>query len=138
MALPHKTWQLVLLGFAAVFVSLMVAFDWNWFRKPLENYVSQKTQRQFTISDLNVDLGWHPTVKMRDVYFGNAAWSQKGEAMARVGSLEFSVSLRDLWNGKVLVPRVALSQADLLFEKASDARKNWVLQVGKPGPASIS
>jgi uncharacterized protein involved in outer membrane biogenesis len=35
--------------------------------------------------------------------------------------------LRDLWDGKVLVPKVALSHADLFFEKASDARKNWVL-----------
>jgi AsmA family protein len=128
MALPLKSWQVVLLGLVGALLILFLVFDWNWFRKPLEHYISQKTQREFKISDLDVDLGLTPTIKMKDVYFANADWSKTGNPMAKVGSLEFSVSLRDLWDGKVLVPRVALSNADLLFEKASDARKNWVLK----------
>jgi AsmA family protein len=128
MALRLKRWQAVLLFLASALLILFLVFDWNWFRKPLERYVSQKTQRAFTISDLDVDLGLTPTIKMKDVFFANADWSKSGDAMAKVGSLEFSVSLRDLWDRKVLVPKVALSNADLLFEKAADARKNWVLK----------
>ncbi len=115
----------VSLTFVALVVLLVVFFDWNWFRHPLERYVSHKTGREFTLSDLHVRLGMTPTIRMRDVYFGNAAWS-KEPAMARIAQLEFSVSLRDLPE-KVLIPRVALSQPELLFERMADDRKNWIL-----------
>ena len=65
---------------------------------------------------------------LKDLYFANADWSKTGKPMAKIGALEFSVSLRDLWDGMIFVPRAALSQADVVFEKASDKRKNWVLQ----------
>ena len=122
-----KRWHATLLGILLVLVVLFLVFDWNWFRKPLENYISDKTKREFRISSLDVDLGLTPMIKMKDVYFANADWSKTGNVMAQIGSLEFSLSLRDLWDGKVLVPRVAMSQVDLFFEKASDERKNWVL-----------
>ncbi|WPB58796.1 AsmA family protein [Xylophilus sp. GOD-11R] len=106
-------------------VLLIALFDWNWLRPPLERYISAKTERTFTISDLHVKLGMTPTIRMRDVLFGNARWSQKPH-MARIQELEFSVSLRDLPE-KILVPRVALTKPDLLFERMADDRKNWIL-----------
>jgi uncharacterized protein involved in outer membrane biogenesis len=115
----------VLLTFAAALVILVLLFDWNWFRPPLERYISQKTEREFKISDLDVDLGFVPTIRMRDVYFSNADWS-KHEAMAKIEMLEFSISLRDLPD-KILVPRVALTKPDLVFERLPDNRKNWIL-----------
>ena len=110
---------------AVALVLLVLFFDWNWFRHPLERYISKKTERTFTISDLHVKLGWNPTIRMRDVYFGNASWA-KEPAMAKIQQLEFQVSLRDLPE-KVLVPRVALTKPDLLFERQADDRKNWIL-----------
>ena len=124
----------VMLTIAALLVLLVVFFDWNWFRHPLERYISKKTERTFAISDLHVRLGFTPTIRMRDVYFGNAAWS-KEPAMARIKEVEFSVSLRDLPE-KVLVPRVALTEPDLLFERLADDRKNWILS--DPGDKSPS
>lgn len=115
----------VALGVAAGLLLLVLLFDWNWFRTPLERYISDKTQREFRISHLHVRLGAAPTIRMRDVYFGNASWSQH-EAMARIEMLEFSVSLRDLPE-KILVPRVALTKPDLIFERLPDNRKNWIL-----------
>ena len=117
----HPVWLALLIAL----LLLIVFFDWNWFRHPLERYVSKKTERVFTISDLHVRLGWNPSIRMRDVYFANAAWS-KEDAMARIEQLEFSVSLRDLPD-KVLVPRVALTKPVLIFERLADGRKNWRL-----------
>ncbi|MBT2323654.1 AsmA family protein [Variovorax paradoxus] len=104
---------------------LVVFFDWNWFRAPLERYISGKTQREFRISDLDVDLGLTPKIRMRDVYFSNADWGTE-KAMARIERLEFSLSLRELPD-RILVPRVALTRPDLVFERLADNRKNWVL-----------
>jgi uncharacterized protein involved in outer membrane biogenesis len=123
-----KRWQSVLLGVLLAIVVFLLLFNWNWLRHPLERYISEKTQREFTISNLDVDLGMTPTIKLKDVYFANADWAKSGDPMAKIGSLEFSVSLRDLWEHKILVPRAAMSQADLVFEKNSAKQKNWVLQ----------
>ncbi|PSL79160.1 hypothetical protein C7T35_39000 [Variovorax sp. WS11] len=116
----------VLLAVVTALVILVLLFDWNWFRPPLERYISQKTQREFRISDLHVELGFVPTIRMRDVYFSNADWSPQHEAMAKIEMLEFSVSLRDLPE-KILIPRVALTKPDLVFERLPDNRKNWIL-----------
>ncbi|QHI96889.1 AsmA family protein [Xylophilus rhododendri] len=115
----------VAIGIAVALVLLVLLFDWNWFRHPLERYISKKTERTFTISDLHVKLGLTPTIRMRDVVFGNAKWSKEPH-MASIPELEFSVSLRDLPE-KVLIPRVALTKPDLLFERLADDRKNWIL-----------
>jgi uncharacterized protein involved in outer membrane biogenesis len=123
-----RRWQAVLLSILAVIIIFFLLFDWNWFRHPLEKYISDKTQREFTISNLDVDIGMTPTIKLKDVFFANADWSKSGDPMAKIGSLEFSVSLRDLWDHKVFVPRAAMSQADLVFEKGEGDKRNWVLQ----------
>lgn len=121
-------WMAVVAAVLAALLLLLVLFDWNWLRQPLERYISKETQREFRISDLDVDLGWNPTIKMKDVFFANVDWAVSGAPMAQIGSLEFSVSLRGLWDGKVLVPRVALSRADLVFERSTDKRRNWVIR----------
>jgi len=113
-------------GLLALLVLVVLLFDWNWVRPPIERYISQKTHREFRMDDLHVRLGLTPTIRMRGVHFGNADWSKEDQPMARVEQLEFSVSLRDLPE-KILVPRVALTRPELLFERLPDNRKNWIL-----------
>lgn len=110
---------------AMVVLAFVLMFDWNWVRPPLESYISRKTEREFRMSDLHVSLSLVPTIRMRDVYFANAPWSNE-KSMARIDQLEFSISLRDLPE-KILVPRVALTRPDLVFERLADNRKNWIL-----------
>ncbi|VTU32302.1 putative protein involved in outer membrane biogenesis [Variovorax sp. PBL-H6] len=129
----HPVWMVTVLALLALAV-LFVLFDWNWLRAPLERYISARTERVFRISDLDVSPGLTPTIRMRDVFFGNPGWSDE-EAMARIEKLEFSVSLRDLPD-KILVPRVALTRPDLVFERLKDDRKNWKL--GDPTDTSPS
>lgn len=116
----------VLGGILLLLVLVVVLFDWNWVRPPIERYISQKTQREFRMSDLHVRLGFTPTIRMRDVYFGNADWSKENQPMAKAEAVEFSISLRDLPE-KFLVPRVALTRPELVFERLPDNRKNWIL-----------
>lgn len=125
LALPrrHPVWT----GLLIAIVLFLLLFDWNWFRGPLERYISGKTHREFRISDLDVSLGMTPTIRMRDLYFANADWSKSGEPMAKAKAVEFSISLRAAFDGKILVPRIALTEPDLLFEQTSDGRRNWVL-----------
>lgn len=109
----------------SIFIFIII-FDWSWLRRPLESYVSQKTQRTFTISDLDVKLGLRPTIVLKDLVFENSDWGRP-EPMATAKKLEFSVSLRDLFEGKIFLPRVALTDARILMERLKDDRKNWIL-----------
>lgn len=120
----HRKYKISALVIAPL-IALVLLFDWNWLRRPLEMYVSHKTQRTFRLSHLDVDLSLTPTIRMRDVYFSNAAWG-KEQAMAAIDMLEFSISLRDL-PSQVFIPRVALTNAELLLERLPDDRKNWIL-----------
>ena len=113
-------------AFAGLLILLVLLFDWNWVRPLIERYISQKTHREFRMDDLHVRLSLTPTIRMRGVHFGNADWSKEKQAMARVEQLEFSISLRDLPD-KFLVPRVALTRPELLFERMPDNRRNWIL-----------
>ena len=121
----QRRWPVVVAAVLAVLVVIVLVFDWNWLRGPFNTYVSRKTQRSFTSADLQVRLGLTPTIRLRDVVFANAPWAASAP-MARLGGVEFSVSLRDLFDGKILVPRVALTDADLRFERLPDGRKNWI------------
>lgn len=114
------------LGLVAIF---LLTFEWNWLRHPLERYISNKTQREFRVGHLDIDFGLVPTIKLKDVYFANAHWSKNTEPTATIGTLEFSVSLRDVWETKkIYIPRATLSDANLQLERAADLKKNWVLR----------
>ena len=121
----HPWWSGVLLSVAALLVGIVLT-DWDWIRPSLERYVSQKTHRTFALDHLQVRLGWRPTVRLDGVYFGNAEWS-KDEAMAKAERVEFDVSMRELFNRKILIPRIALTGADVTLEQLKDGRKNWLL-----------
>ena len=116
----------VLGGLILLLVVVAVLFDWNWVRPPIERYISQKTQREFRMSDLHVRLGFTPTIRMRDVYFGNADWSKENQPMAKAEQVEFSVSLRDLPE-KLLIPRVALTRPERV-RKPIDERQPSMTQ----------
>ena len=60
-------------------VALALAFDWNWFRPRLEQYLAAKSQRSVCIGDLHVSLSaaLDPTATPR-VRIDNAAWADRG------------------------------------------------------------
>jgi len=80
----RKTWWVV--GMAGVILLILLVFDWNWLRAPLNQYVSQKTHRTFSSSDLHVRLGWTPTIRLKNVQFANAPWA-RGAQMARIARI---------------------------------------------------
>ena len=60
---PSRTTRFVLGALGMALLLLLVFFDWNWFKGPLERAVSSATGREFRIDgDLDVDLGRTITV----------------------------------------------------------------------------
>ena len=97
----RRTTEIAALLFAALVV-LVLLFDWNWLKSPLEHVVQAQTGRMFKIEgDLDVDLGRVTRVRMDKPRFGNASWSKepimaaadRAEIVARLSRGTFSASL---------------------------------------------
>lgn len=119
--LPAAVGVLVLLGVAA----LAVAFDWNWFKGPLERYVSGITGRPLEIrGDLDVDLGSITRIEGTQVFLGNAPWAASRH-LARADRVRLDIALWPLLTGRWTVPRVELERPVLDFERNALGEPNW-------------
>jgi uncharacterized protein involved in outer membrane biogenesis len=82
----------------ALIVLLIIFWDWNWFKGPVERAVQAKTGRAFHIDgDLDVDLGRITTIRADRLRLANADWATKtAPEMATVQRLEIDVALGQL------------------------------------------
>src|SRR5258706_6649223 len=119
----------VLLGLLALSAVVVALFDWNWFRHPVERYLIDRSHREVRIGDLHVDIGFsaEPTVRGRDVYIENAAWADK-QPFITAKEVSFTFSLRSVWEGRPVISRLVLIDADLDMERQADGLRNWRLR----------
>jgi uncharacterized protein involved in outer membrane biogenesis len=116
----------ILLGALLVLALLVVLFDWNWFRQPLERYLSERAHRTVQIGDLHVSPGLEPTVRLRGVHIENAQWAAK-QPMANAAEISFTFSLRSVWEERPVISLLVLTDAEVNLERMADGRRNWRL-----------
>lgn len=120
----HRT-AIVLVALAVLLAITWWLFDWNWFKGTVERRVEAATGREFSIGgDLDVDLGWSPTIRADAIALGNAAWS-KDPHMVAVERLEFRIALWPLLRGDVVLPTVTLRKPRLVLERNAELAANW-------------
>nr|WP_235974203.1 AsmA family protein [Luteimonas deserti] len=122
----HRAWTVVA-GLLLALVVLMLLWDWNWFKRPVERLVEARTGRSFVIGgELDVDLGRVTTVRADVLRLGNAAWSDE-PVMAAADRLEFQVEVLPLlFRRQVRLPEIRLSRPVLVLETGPDgAPGNW-------------
>ena len=121
----NHPWLSALVLVVVGIVVLLVLWDWNWFKGPVERQVEARTGREFDIGgDLDVDLGWVPTIRAGDVSFGNAEWS-KQPTMAEAQRLELAIALKPLFKGEILIPTLRLAAPRLNLETGPKGSGNW-------------
>ncbi|HYG06588.1 MAG TPA: AsmA family protein [Stenotrophomonas sp.] len=126
----RRRWLVVLGVIAALIVLLIVLWDWNWFRGPVENAVQARTGREFHLGHLDVDLGRVTTIRGDDITLANADWS-KQRRMATIERAEIDVRFWPLLIGRVRIPEIRLDRPDLLLEAGNKEHPgNWVFDGG--------
>ena len=130
-----------LIAFAALavaVVALLILFDWNWLKGPLESQISSRLGRPFQIAgDLEVDLGLRPRITVEEVRLANPDWASD-EPMVAVERAEFVVDLPALWRGRIVLPEVNVSAPALRLETRPDGPPNWQLKQGPDeGPPTL-
>jgi uncharacterized protein involved in outer membrane biogenesis len=122
----RRGWILGTLGAVALLlIVVLVLFDWNWLKGPIENQVSGRLGRPFRInSDLDVQLSLQPRITVDGVELGNAPWG--GDTpMAKIARAEVTVDLRKLLRGEIVLPEARIAQLSLLLETRPDGPPNW-------------
>ena len=128
-----RRWRVTLIV-VALLVLLIVLWDWNWFKRPIEKRVEQETGRSFHIDgDLGVKLGLKPRIVLNGVRFGNTDWARTPE-MFETERAEFTIDALELISGNLVFPNVTLVAPRIDIETLSASKKNWELadQPDKP------
>lgn len=133
---PSRRAQIVLGVLLAAIVLLVVLFDWNWFKRPLEMAVQASTGRQLHIDgDLDVDLGRVTKVSADRLSFANAEWS-KEPTMASADRVEVGFEVWPLlFKRETRIPEIRLAAPKLRLETGPQGIGNWVFggdSNGKP------
>lgn len=133
---PSRRAQIVLGALLAALVLLIVLFDWNWFKRPLEMAVQASTGRQLRIDgDLDVDLGRVTRLMADRISFANAQWS-KEPIMASADRVEVGFEIWPLlFKRETRIPEIRLVAPKLRLETGPKGAGNWVFggdSGGKP------
>ena len=123
----RRTTEIAALVLAALVV-LVLLFDWNWFKGPLERVVEARTGRTFKIEgDLDVDLGRVTRISMDKPRFGNATWSRE-PIMAAADRAQVDFELWPLVSRRqARIPWIRLSAPKVLLETGpKGSAGNWV------------
>ncbi|HZX80694.1 MAG TPA: AsmA family protein [Lysobacter sp.] len=126
-----------LLAILAIAIVLLIVFwDWNWFRRPIEKLVHAKTGRTLHIAgDLDVDLGWVPVVTADRITFSNADWARR-PLMASTDRLRFGIELKSLLKRRVVIPSLALTRPVVNLENSRKGG-NWVFDKKDEGGSDV-
>ncbi|MCD9027526.1 AsmA family protein [Luteimonas sp. BDR2-5] len=124
--------RITLVVLAAALILLVLLWDWNWFKGPVERAVQARTGRVLQIGgDLDVDLGRVTTVRADGLKFANADWA-KDATMASVERLELQVEILPLiFRRQTRLPEIRLTRPALQLETNPDGGAgNWDLGLG--------
>ena len=123
-------WPIAVL--AALILVVVLVFDWNWLKGPVESAASSALDREVEIGgDLKVDLSLTPTITLEQVRVANAEWGSRPH-MLTIPRVTFAIDLSRLLSGTIALPFLRVQEPDLLLETNQQGEGNW--QFGPPDP----
>lgn len=141
------TWTVAtLIVLLAILVLIIVFFDWNRIKPPLNAKVSEELHRSFAINgNLAViwqrepdEGGWRawvpwPHVVAEDLSLGNPDWSKKPQ-MVTLKRVELRISPLALLAQRVVIPRIDLTEPNADLQRLADGRANWTFKFDPKDP----
>lgn len=141
------SWTLAtLVVLLAVLVLVIVFFDWNRIKPPLNAKVSEELHRPFAING-NLAVVWQrepdvggwrawvpwPHVVAEDLSLGNPDWSKKPQ-MVTLKRVELRISPLALLAQRVVIPRIDLTEPNADLQRLADGRANWTFKFDPKDP----
>src|SRR5690625_1635255 len=119
-------WLAAVVALLVVAVVLVVIFfDWNWLRGPIETRVEAATGREFAIEgDLQGEFSWQPWMTARDIRLDNAEWATADD-MVFIEELAVRIDVRELLRGQLVITETRIVGADINLQIDEEGRANW-------------
>jgi uncharacterized protein involved in outer membrane biogenesis len=126
-------WSAIACGVLALaFAIFILTFDLNQYRRPLEAAASEALGRAVTLGGpLTLAASLSPTITAEQVRIANPAWASRPH-FAETARAEIQIDLLPLLRNQLVVRKIGLDGADILFEETADGANNWRLG-GKAG-----
>lgn len=135
-AILRHPFRTVLALLAIAIVLLIVFWDWNWFRRPIERVVHARTGRELHIAgNLDVKLGWVPTISAERITFSNAPWAKR-PLMAKTDKVTLKLELKPLFKRQVRIPAIWLTAPVVNLETGAHGG-NWVFDKQSKSRADV-
>lgn len=130
---PEKVAASVTLALILTIVLALAFFDWNLLRGPLGRWASARWDREIELKgDLDVNLfSWTPSAQVRGLRIGGPDWASERDTL-QIDDLQVSVRLRQLFAGRVEMPRVAITRPQVVLISTPDGRRSWELNPDAP------
>lgn len=135
-----KTLRLGIAGFG-LFVLLFVLgicfFPWDALRGPINRYVSGQLGRHFEVTQhLSVHLGGTTTVRAEAVEIANPEWAYE-PYLLKATAVEVDIKVLPLLFGKVVLPRISLTEPKIGLQIEPDGRRTWALSRDTSGKGVV-
>ncbi|CAN5259094.1 AsmA family protein [soil metagenome] len=122
-----RYWLAGLALFLVALVLVVSFFPWDLLRGPINRYVSEQLGRRFEITQhLSVHLGRTTTVTAQGVEIANPEWAHD-PYLLKATAAEFDINLLPLIVGKVVLPRIKLTEPRIGLQIEPDGRMTWAL-----------
>jgi len=124
---PHSRAGRIALAMLAALVVFFWAFDWNWCRPLIRQYVMSRSGRSVEFDDMHVRWrdGLDPTIEFRGLTIQNAPWAATKTPFLHAGRIAATLSWRSLGADTTVVSLIELEDAQVDMERLADGLRNW-------------
>lgn len=130
---PWRRFALIAALVVTAAATLLLVFDWNWLRGPLEQRLARSTGRDVAIGAVDGQWARGPRLVLRDVAVGQA--DAPGAPLLRAEILYFDVTPAPLLRGELRLTEVGLTRARLHLHRDKVGRANWAAASKQDGSA---
>jgi uncharacterized protein involved in outer membrane biogenesis len=130
-------WLLGLLGvFAIAVVLVVVFFQWDWLRGPLESRLSAITGKRVHVDGpITGTKSWVPHIEFQTVRIEEPDFAAAPK-VATIDKIAIEIDLMQLLHGRLDFPLIAVSHPVLDLMRNPDGKANWDIAQDSSGPSS--
>lgn len=115
--------SIVIVVIVAVYI-ILSGYDYNKLKPHIERAAYEATGREVKFGgDIELEIGFTPSLVVENVSFENAKWGSRAEAMS-IRRFELQVAILPLLGGNIDIKRLVLVEPDILIETDRSGKSN--------------
>jgi uncharacterized protein involved in outer membrane biogenesis len=120
--------------FVALIVLIVIFFDWNWLKPPLEGRLSALTGKSVRIvGPLTGEWAWVPHVTLSQIQIAESK-STAAAKVATIDRLTVTIDLQHLLRGRLDFPEIDIAHPVLDLRRDASGKANWDIAAEAKGP----